>query len=290
MLPCALVLEAAPRQRPDADDLLDRAGRYVTRFVEAFSNVVAEEHYVQEVFADLRRPASVTPAMMVAANAGRPTRRELRSEFLLLKVGGPLEWRPYRDVFEVDGQAVGDREARLVELFLESSPDHVEQAARIARESARYNIGLVRRTVNTPVLALLFLQPAIQPRFRFEIERRDRSLAGDPWIVRFEERARPTIVRAIQRDADADLPASGRFWIDDATGRVVKTELRMSAVDLQVDLTTTFRRDERLDVWAPVEMRERYAVPRSHVIGQARYGQFRRFEVSTQALAGAFVP
>mgnify|MGYP003694380831 CR=1 FL=1 len=38
--------------------------------------------------------------------------RELKSDFLLVKVG-PLEWLPFRDVYEVDGTPIRDREGRL---------------------------------------------------------------------------------------------------------------------------------------------------------------------------------
>jgi hypothetical protein len=44
--------------------------------------------------------AGVPPSVSASA---RP-RRHLKSDLVLVKVGPPLEWRPYRDVFEVDGK------------------------------------------------------------------------------------------------------------------------------------------------------------------------------------------
>src|SRR5688572_9983278 len=41
---CALRIEAQPSQ----PELVERAGAYVTRFLAAFSNVIAEERYEQE--------------------------------------------------------------------------------------------------------------------------------------------------------------------------------------------------------------------------------------------------
>src|SRR5262245_22125623 len=122
-------------QAPDAARVLERAGTYVARFVETFSNIVATERYTQEVSTEAR-----VGSLNGSATTAR-TRRDLRSEFLLLKVGGPLEWRPFRDVFEVDGRVVRERDDRLARLFHTPSADAYEQAARIAQESARHNIG-----------------------------------------------------------------------------------------------------------------------------------------------------
>jgi hypothetical protein len=59
-----------------------------------------------------------------------------------------------QDVFEVDGVG-GDQDERLTRLSRNTAAG-VDQAVRIAREGARFNIGAVDRTVNTPVLPLLF--------------------------------------------------------------------------------------------------------------------------------------
>src|SRR6185503_9035702 len=96
----------------------------------------------------------------------RSRRRELKSDFLLVKIG-PTDLLPFRDVFEVDGSAVRDREQRLQKLFLQSKSDALAQAAQIANESSRYNIGALQRTINTPILTLSYLQPDTQDRFKF---------------------------------------------------------------------------------------------------------------------------
>src|SRR4030095_1201890 len=85
--------------------------------------------------------------------AGPP--RPLRSDFLLVKPSDADRYVELRDVFEVDGQAIRDRHARLEEL-LRDPPATMRIGASIT-ESARYNIGSVQRTINTPLMALLFL-------------------------------------------------------------------------------------------------------------------------------------
>lgn len=293
-------LRPAPQQ-VSADALVARAADYVTTFAEAFSNLVAEERYTQEI------------SGAGAAGLGRVRRRELRSDVVLLKIGGPLEWRPYRDVFEVDGKSVRDRDDRLMALFAKPSATSFEQAARIARESARFNIGLASRTINTPLLSLLFLQRSIQPRFRFKLGKLDPGAGPRIWIVDYKEEARPTLIRALMTDDNRDLPASGRFWIDADTGRVLKTELLFAVLGMRASLVTSFRRDERLDVDVPLDLREVYRLQRevseqgptnkdegaprvtnsieeTIVTGTAVYGNFRRFEVATDAVVAPGTP
>ena len=280
------------RQDAALGALLEQAGAYVGRFVDVFSHIVAEERYVQDVSG-------------TKVDGPRPrVHRALRSDVLLLHIGGPLEWRPFRDVFEVDRQPVRDRDDRLMALFQQPSANALEQAARFAQESARYNIGLTRRTINTPVLTLLFLQHAIQPRFRFKLGKVDRDVGLDAQIVEYREETRPTLIRGITSDVNTDLRASGRFWIDRPTGRVDKTELVLVTFGMRAELVTSFQPDERLGIAVPSEMHEEYDLQRTVelqgptnkavglpqmvrrveqtlITGVASYSNFRRFEVTT---------
>jgi hypothetical protein len=244
-----------------------RAGEYVTRFVQAFSNVIMEEHYVQNV-------AAGVPSGLLRSGG----QRDLRSDLLLLRVGGEFEWRPFRDVFEVAGRPVRDRAERLTKLFLQSPVLALEQAQRIAQESSRYNIGMVDRTINTPMHTLLFLQPLLQRRFRFTLDERDDTSPENVWIVKYEERVRPTLIRG---DRDTDVPVSGRFWIDADSGCVVRSELVAVTGASTARVTTTFEPQATDGIAVPVEMREEYQLQRSRVTATATYSRIRHFGVST---------
>jgi hypothetical protein len=267
----ALLVATTPAQTPTVETVLARAAEYTSHFVETFSNVVATERYVQDV-----RPANA--ALRLRSRPVPGSHRELRSDFLLLNVGGPLEWRPYRDVYLVDGKPVRDRDDRLTRLFTEPAATRLEQAARIAHESARHNIGLAARTVNTPVLALLFLQADVQHRFEFKLAGRDGRTA----VVQYDEEFRPTIIRGIRSTEDADLPASGRFWIDAETGRVSRSTLHVEQGPMRTQLTTTYRDEPRFGIAVPAEMREEVEFGRTLTIGIATYDNFRRFEVKAE--------
>ena len=206
----------------------------------------------------------------------RSSHRELKADFLLVK-NGSAEWLPFRDVFEVDGSAVRDREQRLQKLFVQAKPDALAQASQIANESSRFNLGAVQRTLNTPTQTLIYLRPDSQDRFKFSLGKRDPAAGDNVWIVAFKETARPTFVRGLR---DLDIPSTGHYWIDAGTGRIIRSELELSTQGVRARLTTSFRIDERFQIDVPFEMREQYFLDRSQVTATATYSRFRRFDVN----------
>jgi hypothetical protein len=157
----------------------------------------------------------------------------------------------FRDVFEVDGKLVRDRDGRLVKLFL----DPVNFAAlvrEITREGARYNLS-IDSTLNNPFMAIGFLQSRYRDRFNFIAGQHDRKVGADVWTLHFREFRTPTILKA---NANNDLPARGSYWIDMASGRVVKSELQVGRTGIHATrITTLFGIDDRLQMLVPVEMR-----------------------------------
>ena len=286
-LAVAPLLAQAPADA-DLDQLLARATWYALDFVGKLSSVVAEERYIQDSSTALATVAIPALGGRGAAGMNVPRgsskHRELRADFLIVKSPGDM-WTPFRDVFEVDHIPIRDREERLAKLFLSAKPDASadDQAKAIAEESGRYNLGAVQRTINNPVFALIFLQPDVRQRFKFTDGKPDRKAGADIRVVDYVEESRPTVIAGRPGE---DMPAFGRFWIESATGRVVKAEIRVEVKDLKANLTTTFRSDERLGIDVPNEFREEYDLRDGRVSGVASYARFRKFEVkSTEELA-----
>ena len=281
----AAVLAVAPAaayaQEPALFDVLARAGNYVTIYSETLSGAVAEERYDQVTTIPTARGFGRFPN-----EGGERIRRRLRSDYLLVRPAGADRYYGFRDVFEVDGTPVRDREQRLSELFLNPSASANAQIQGILRDSARYNIGDVRRNFNVPTLALLFLEPAYRPRFRFERAADDEprlglerpTEGGDQWVVAYREDWPTTFIRGRGR---SNLPAAGRFWIEPATGRVLASELTVEDSELRAVIAVRYAVDGRLGHLVPAEMRERYENhrQRSRVDGTATYSGFRRFQV-----------
>jgi hypothetical protein len=268
---CACLLAALSgvlHAQSEVTAIVDRAAAYVEEFQRRFGSMVTEERYEQ----------SVNEALAIGARA-RPQfeRVTLVSDFLLVLVPGE-GWMPFRDVFERNGQKVRDREERLARLFLNgSSRSSVDQARQIMLEGARYNIGTIERTINLPTLPMVYLTPAHRDRFRFELGKRD---AEDGTVVEFHEVKGPTYIST--RD-NRDMPSTGRFFLDEATGAIRRTELDVADSTVEAHIKVTYRLDEGLGVWVPVRMDERYRDRRttSEVRGIATYSRFRKFQVST---------
>jgi hypothetical protein len=166
--------------------LVERAGRYVDAYLQQLSALVSEEQQEQR---------------LVRAD-GRV--REARRAF-----------HTFRDVLEVDGRAVRNREDRLRRLFLEKPRSALEQARAIARESERHDIGF-SRTGFSPIMPLRIALPDIASGFRFV-----RSETG----VTFQEFRSPSFIGQTSLGFRLDLMARGSFVLDPETGRILAADV-----------------------------------------------------------------
>jgi hypothetical protein len=258
----ALASGRVTAQRPSTADVLAKAASYLASYEKEFSVVVAEESYLQTV----------------VARIGSNKVRTLRSDVLQTSVGQDA-WVAFRDVFEVNGEKVRDRDTRLQKLFLEAPSEAISQSRRIAAESARFNIGALQRNINVPTMALTFLRQKNQPRSVFTDAGRHDIDGANAVLLTFTEKARPTIVRSGTRD----LPATGRFWIDPESGRVLKTEVVIAGAGTPAKITVTYRPVPKMTVWAPVVMTEVY--DGSEMIrAEATYSNFRQFAVAVSEI------
>lgn len=293
MLALALQLTAghAAAQRPAGstlEELLARARQSTADLLDKLANVVAEERYVQDSNSYLR-VVPIPGLTRSGAGASLPSRapnttakhRELRADFLIVKLQGSFS-QPFRDVFEVDGVPIRDREQRLAKLFLDKKSQSDTRAKEIADESARYNLGSVERTINNPLFPLMYLATEELKHVKFTMGKMERVAGVDVRILEYVEEGRPTLVRGRPGE---EMPAFGRFWIEDETGQIVKAEVRIERRDVKANLTTEFREDERLGINVPAQMHESYELFESTVKGTASYSRFRRFGVeSTEEL------
>jgi VWFA-related protein len=242
--------------------LLARVSEYVDAYVRDFGNIVAEEDYKQQVF-----PAS-----------GRPTIvRQLRSDLVIVRTENG--WLHFRDVFEVDGKPVRDREARVQKLLLDDPEGVLRRGKEISNESARYNIGTVTRTINLPTLPLAYLGPTRIGGLTFRRDGEETVGGIRAAKLAFKEVARPTLVRPIGQPGD--VPATGTFSVDPDTGRILKTSLSASAGRTDMTTTVTYRPVPAIGLWLPAEMTERYMRSGEIIEGQATYRNFRSFKVTT---------
>ena len=263
--------------QPRGADLLPRIHAYVERFQRELPSIVAEEHYVQVV-------TNTNLSSVDAIETGRmadlaSVRRVLRSDVLMVTLPGTKSWVLFRDVFEVDGRRIRDREDRLLALLQSPDADAMAQARRLAVESARYNLGRVQRTTNLPDSALVYLTAASAPRMKFDAPRASTKVDGaETVVIRFSETGRPTIVTSLR---GSNVPASGQVWTHPATGAIVKIEFKLSDMSTDGVFVVEFAFDEVSGLRLPARMTEHYTSPNEVVRATAQYSNVRRFKVST---------
>ena len=267
---------------PAMAQVLERLGAYVSSYGQAASVIVSTEKYSQSIQWSDSAPM-------------RPL--QLEAEFAIVRVSGG-RWTGFRDVVTVDGKPVHDRRNRLVELLTDTNGD-ADELTRIANESARFNIGPIRRNFNVPTAALFFFMPADHGRFAFE-RKATRKIDGvSTWEISFKETRRPTL---IMTRSGRDVPIEGALWVNPEDGTVLRTRLRlrnfadetaaapdlaapqqmpaenpnvprgaaprprastisMDRIETSADIDVTYRRPDGMSLWLPSTMVELYEGP-----------------------------
>ena len=260
---------------PGLKTILGRAAAYATDYHQRFTVLVAEEHYVQRVGPE--RVASEP------GKRGPDQERTLKSDYIILPdFGGTNTWLGVREVLEVDGEAVTTDRAQLRALLDDTSRPPAARMRALSDLQAKYNLGDVYRTINVPTLALIFLLPDRQPRFRFK-HTSTTSVGGTPvWVVSYEEKDRPTIIRTPDGH---DVQSSGSFWIDPATGAVLRTELRAGGLPGRPPysiILVGYAYNSRFEMLLPDDMNELYQTGRTRIEGHATYSNYRRWEAEVR--------
>jgi len=264
---CLCVGTVHGAQPPTLPSLLGAAATYVAVYEAQAAAIVFEESYTQSV-------AGPSTGVFVSAE------RRLRSEVAVVNTDA-FGWIGFRDVFEVDGKPVRDRQDRFQFLFGQPvNQSVIDQARKIADESARFNLGLVGRTLNYPTMALAFLRQNHQERSTFWRESSARVGGVVTWMVDFQETQRPTLIGSPGRD----VLTYGRFWIEPDSGRVRRSRITADVVRATCTYDVEYGTWPGLDVLVPFSMEENISVrggdprPVQTIRGQARYSNFRQFK------------
>jgi hypothetical protein len=258
----------AVQPAPSVKDVMRRVAAYVDAYGAKASIVVATERYTQ-------RSRSMTIGY-------EPSMRRILADFAIVRVDTLRGWQGFRDVVEVDGVGVGDRDDRLVRLLRESGGRY-DEARRLSDESARFNIGRIQRNFNVPTTALFFFSADNLDRFKFSAKKVDTS---GLWEIAFRETSRPTLIRT---PAGNSVQSTGLLWVNPSDGTVVRTLLefegfvasgpRRSHGTGRVDVT--YARVADLDMWLPASMDEEFEAvrgnTRDNIWGQALYSNYRQF-------------
>jgi hypothetical protein len=283
-----LLLPAAPgsqsRSNPDLSTraVVDAAATYVKDYQRLLTSVLADETYRQEII------------NQVPLDAAMPRSRTMSSEMFFMFAPEAEGWMAIRSVSSIDGTPVAEHQDPREALGrLPAS-----QVARLFEtQNARFNIGRVLRNFNEPTFSLLVVDPNHKDRFRFDRKRIDRSGSGVLVTLAFAERHSPTLIRGVAR---GNVFTKGELTVEAETGRVTHAFLTGKLDSVRLELTTAYAPDERLGIWVPSVFRERYeygaasnaqrtrvadpSIEYEHILCEARYTNFRRFETGARII------
>jgi hypothetical protein len=270
---------SAQAQKIDVSEkaLTSAAVRYVAEYEKQFAFLIADEEYTQTVF---------------DADGRKAQTRVLKAELFLTYLPADGEWMAVRDVLEVDGVPVKDREDLRALLAKRAELRLVKQ---LTWRNSRYNLGRVERNFNEPTLARLLLDRKRVPRVKFDRKRVVRDNDATLATLAFEEKETPTLVATPNEGA---VRARGEFLLDAATGTVRRTVFQLTRPGIDARLETSYTRDDKLELWLPSVFTERYEsgnrvggvrmssdaarASRELIECVAKYTNYRRFEVTAR--------
>jgi hypothetical protein len=234
LTPLALVvaaLAAAPvaaRQQPSLLDILSASARYVDDLSERLQTVVADEDWLQ---------------LEVSGGAMRASRRLLSKVAFVGAGKGRLF--AFRDVTHKDGNVVAD-DARLLRLFQPPTSRSLEDAQRLSQDAARHYVSRNMSVFDGLLEPLTLLRADQQPNVVFKLDGVKTVDGARLATVKFTERRKPYAITS-----PIDDPATGRLFIDVATGAVRRTELVISDRNVNLRLTVVYAKPAELDLWVP---------------------------------------
>jgi hypothetical protein len=257
---------AAQNSNVTVPDLLERVATYLGVFEKEYARLIADERYKQTL---------KQKRVQRLSDRTQTETREIKSDIVAAPESGS-RWLSFRDVYSVNGAPVRDRDSRLEKLFASAGENRFVEARRILAEGARFNLGTIFRTINQPSMPLMFIASENRSRSAFRAGRKDTVAGVETVVIDFEETARPTLVKSSTRS----LPATGSFWVEPNTGRVMKASVKIESNVVTMEMLVTFGFVEKLNMWVPVEMTDVASNALETVMGFAVYTNYRRFDTS----------
>lgn len=236
---CSLAFLSAPTaEQPALAELLTRAAEYHASFASRASGVTLDEHYT-----------------FVQVTAGRMhTPMRFRSDVVVLDLNGRMI--SLRDPYLLDNVVLRERKPRIVDTLREPTVAGWDRAQKYAAESHFRFVSDVVLALNDPVLALRFISRKLQPKLTYKFEGLKKLDGQQVASIGFKEVGGRDAVFLLGTRGNA--AASGRFFVDPATGAIRKTELWANSATEAVVTTVTYAPAADLGLWLPAKMTQTF--------------------------------
>ena len=205
---------AAPTTPAELEKFLQQAARRTEEYIAVFKNLLAEETKTIETYDEDGRAKR---------------RRRIVSDFVVYQSRlHDASVSEYRNVREVDGRTVTERDKRVLKLFerLAKAKSLDKELERIDREGNRYD--LTDRYTGLTLNQGLLLSDEIRPALRFEVAGREQLDGHEVVIVRYQQvRQTPSVkfdFTLPDKLKDAEFLYRGRLWLDAGTAQLWREE------------------------------------------------------------------
>jgi hypothetical protein len=240
MLGSSLAAPAAAQKDVPVAGVLRATSDYLATYVPKVSGLTLMEEYTL---------LDVTGGRMVST-------QRLTSDVVLINLSGKV--LALRDAYAIDANPLRERQPRITALLAKPTLAGWDQAQAWAAETARYMMDTLVARSNDPTLALQFADAANQSRVTYRIDGRKKMDGVEVVGLRFQETKTPGDAYIVVTPEKA--LASGRLWVDSASGQVHRTELSLQSEAESARIEVEYSRDAKLDLWIPKQMTDLYDV------------------------------
>jgi hypothetical protein len=236
-----VVAVSADQAAPTLEDVLGRVAVYHGEYVDRLSGVTLDEQY-----------------QLMDVTGGR-TRQITRiaSDVVLVNLNGQVA--ALRDPYALDTVPLREKEPRIAKLLAApATPTRNDWQTAISyppQGSVHFMLDIILKT-NEPTLALQFAAASYQPNFKYKLDGR-RTMDGTRVVgLHFEEPERRDHQYILNTRSNAR--ATGRLWVDPATGAIHQTELWVDSKVENAIVKVDYKHNQALDMLLPVTMNEQY--------------------------------
>lgn len=273
--------EAAPAQLTGTtvEQTLSEVRGYLDQYRTDMAFVIADERTTQRIVRQ-------TPIVKDA-----PTSRRTQAEVYFKFVDIDQTWMAIRDFTRIDDKEVishPDLKAALQSQGL-------AQVARTFKTfNSQFNIGRTVRNFNEPTLALGVLEAKRAPQFEFR--RKGMRTNNGVTLVTISFRDLPGPHALIYDLRLQPAAVEGELVVEQGSGRIHRTVLKVVMANVNAELTTTYERSPAVNLMVPALFREHYedGVEQSgrvalnfrgqyeSIFCESRYTNFRRFTTTSR--------
>jgi hypothetical protein len=231
IIPAIVVLLAAARQEPSAEELVAKAADYLHQYSAKVSGVSLDELFL---------------LTETSTGVNRVPQR-IASDVVLIKVEEQL--LGLRDEYSVDTKALREHKPRIIEALSNPTEANWELTQKYVREHANYLLNNVVVWYSDPMLAFQFVSPDTQDKLIYRIEGSKKLNGVLCYGLGFKEK--PDDESRVFDHIPGHAHSSGRLWIDPATGAIHATDLWVVSDTDNVRMAVQFAPDAKLGLLLP---------------------------------------